>query len=101
MPFFIFRGIDASGMASVRSEIREAHRAYIRIASPECKVIAGGPLVNDAGDSMFGTVLVLEATDREAAGQFLASDPYSKANLFAHTEVDRWQWGLGDLIKVP
>lgn len=101
MPHFIFRGTDAPGMAATRSEIRESHRSYIRTSSPQCRVVAGGPLVNDAGDTMFGTMLILEATDRDAALQFLAGDPYSKAKLFAHTEVDRWQWGLGDLIKAP
>ncbi len=99
MPYFIFRGTDAPGMSSIRSEIREAHRSYIRIASPDCRVVAGGPLVNDAGDTMFGTLLVLEATDRDAAMHFLKDDPYAKAKLFMRTELDRWQWGLGDLVK--
>jgi uncharacterized protein YciI len=99
VPFFIFRGTDGPGGASIRAEIRDAHRAYIRVATPGCRVVAGGPLVDDHGNVMFGTLLVLEAIDRNAAQQFLQGDPYAKAQLFAHTELDRWQWGLGDLIK--
>lgn len=98
MPFFIFRGTDGPNRASIRTASREAHRAYIRVPTADCRVIAGGPLVNDSGDDMFGTMLVLEAADRYAAQRFLQDDPYAKAKLFTRTELDRWQWGLGDLI---
>jgi len=101
MPFFIFRGADGPDGGPIRAEIREAHRAYIRTATQNCRVVAGGPLVNDAGDEMFGTLLVLEASDRKAAQQYLQGDPYAEAQLFARTELDRWQWGLGDLILPP
>lgn len=101
MPFFIFRGIDGPDGAPIRAGIREAHRAYIRVATADCRVVAGGPLVNDLGDEMFGTLLVLEATDRNAVQEFLLGDPYAEAQLFARTEIDRWQWGLGDLVKAP
>ncbi len=63
-----------------------------------CRVVAGGPLVDDQGTAMFGTLLVLEAADRSAAEQFLRGDPYSKAKLFASTALDRWNWGLGNLV---
>jgi hypothetical protein len=99
VPFFIFRGTDRPDRAATRAEIREAHRAYIRKPTPDCRVVAGGPLVDDEGDAMFGTLLVLEATDRNAALRFLQDDPYARAQLFARTELDRWQWGLGDLVK--
>lgn len=101
MPFFIFKGTDCTDGPSIRAEIRESHRAYIRVRTPDCRVVAGGALVNDEGAEMFGTLLVIEAADREAAQQFLQNDPYAKAQLFARTELLRWQWGLGDLIKKP
>lgn len=99
MPFYIFRGVDGPGGGPIRTAIRDEHRAYIRIAKPDCRVVAGGPLVDDRGEKMFGTLLVFEATDREAVLRFLEGDPYAKAQLFAHVDVDRWQWGLGDLVR--
>lgn len=98
MPFYIFRGIDGPDGAAIRTDIREAHRAYIRTSTPECRVVAGGPLVNDHSGEMFGTLLVLEANERGAAQEFLRGDPYAKAQLFIQTELDRWQWGLGNLV---
>ncbi len=101
MPHYIFRGIDGPEGATIRPAIRDAHRAYIRVPSADCRVVAGGPLIDDQGEEMFGTLLVLEAIDRSAALQYLAGDPYAKAQLFARTVLDRWQWGLGDLAKAP
>jgi uncharacterized protein YciI len=101
VPFFIFRGIDKPDGTSIRVEVREAHRAYIRVPTADCRVVAGGPLVDDHGDAMFGTLLVLEASDRSAAQAFLDGDPYARARLFDRTDLDRWQWGLGDLVKAP
>lgn len=95
MPFFIFRGIDGPNGASIRAEVRDAHRAYIRVPAFGCRVVAGGPLVDDGGEAMFGTLLVVEAPDRAAAERFLRGDPYATMQLFARTELDRWQWGLG------
>lgn len=97
MPFFIFRGIDGPDGASIRAEIRTLHQAYIRAPKFGCSVVAGGALVDDEDAAMFGTLLVLEAPDRNAAEQFLAGDPYAGARLFARTELERWRWGLGDL----
>lgn len=95
MPYFVFRGLDREGMLETRQALRERHRAYIREAQPGCRVVAGGPLVDDAGAPMHGSLLVFEAEDRTAAEAFLAGDPYAQASLFRETELHRWQWGLG------
>lgn len=96
MPYFVFTGRDRPGQAEVRSRIRDGHRAYIRKAQPACRVVAGGPLTDDADLEMFGTLLVLEAEDRTAALAFLAADPYAQADLFETTTLHRWRWGLGN-----
>lgn len=96
MPYFVFTGHDRSGKAEVRSNIREDHRAYIRQAQARCRVVAGGPLTDDQDETMFGTLLVLEADDRTAAMAFLAGDPYAKVDLFETTQLHRWRWGLGN-----
>jgi uncharacterized protein len=95
MPYFVFRGLDRDGVAEARAQLREIHRAYIRTPSDDCRVAAGGPLFDDAGEQMIGTVLILEAQDREAALRYLAADPYASVPLFGQTELHRWHWGLG------
>ena len=57
--------------------------------------MAGGPLMDDSGARMAGTLLVFEARDREAVESFVATDPYMGEHIFARTDIWRWHWGLG------
>lgn len=92
---FVFRGLDRPGKAIVRQAIREEHRAYIRRDQPGCRCVAGGPLFDDAGQTMLGTMLIFEAEERAAVETFLAGDPYAGHDLFETVEIYRWNWGLG------
>lgn len=95
MPYFVFYGSDGPGGDEIRARVREAHRLYLRQAQPGARVVLGGPLVEDEGGRMDGTLLVFEADDRAAVQRFVAGDPYAQAGLFARTEIRRWNWGLG------
>ena len=94
--YFMFRGTDRAGAAALRARLRTEHRQYIREPRADCRVVAGGPLVEDDGQRMVGTLLIFEAADRAAVLAFLADDPYLRADIFAETEVQRWNWGLGE-----
>lgn len=96
MPFFIFRGYDVPETSvQIRAAVRPEHRAYIRETHHGVRAVAGGMAVTDSGDETTGTLLILDAPDREAAMCYLAGDPYHAAGLFARIEIDRWDWGLG------
>lgn len=95
MPHFVFRGTDKPQSEALRASLREAHRAYIRCETEDCRTVLGGPLLRESDQQMFATLLVLEAEDRDAALRFLAADPYARAGLFVTTSLDRWHWGLG------
>ena len=95
MPYFVFRGFDGSNGQEIRGRVRPAHRAYIRQEIEGCRAVAGGVLVDDAGERMIGTLLVLDARDRSSAERFLAGDPYAAEGLFERTELVRWEWALG------
>ena len=95
MPYFIFYGSDGPNGDDIRARVREAHRAYIRVAQPGCKLAAAGVLVEDDGGRMDGTLLVFEAQDRAAVERFMAGDPYSLEGLFAKCEIRRWNWVVG------
>jgi uncharacterized protein YciI len=102
MAYYVFQGFDRPGSESLRNRIREAHRVHLRQAFPGCRCLLGGPLTDDA-DQMIGTVLILEADDRDAAGGFIARDPYMLNDLFEETRLTRWRWTLGvpDLSATP
>jgi uncharacterized protein YciI len=95
MAFFVFHGIDKPGMEETRLRVRPAHQARLR-ANPEpgCTAVAGGPLTDDAGEHMVGSLLVFQADDRAAVERFMAGDPYMIEGIFARTEIIAWRWGL-------
>jgi len=95
MPYFVFCAQDKPGMGEARARVRERHRAHIRIAQEGCRCVAGGPLMDEEGTRMNGTLLIFEARDRQAVGRFMASDPYMSENIFAHIDIWQWNWGLG------
>jgi uncharacterized protein YciI len=94
MAYFVFQGVDRPGSAEVRLRTREDHRVHLRQPFPGCRCILGGPLLSDAGQ-MIGTLLVLEAEERDAAEAFVARDPYRLNDLFEETRLTRWNWTLG------
>ena len=85
--FFAIFAVDKPGLLATRMENRPAHRAYgDRYDLPARKII-GVPLTEDDGQTMNGSLLILEAPDRAAAEAYLAGDPYVKAGLFERTSI--------------
>ena len=95
MPYFVFCAHDKPGVEETRVRAREHHRAYIRIVQDGCRCVAGGPLMDDTGARMTGTLLIFEARDRKAVEAFVANDPYMGEKIFARADVWKWNWGLG------
>ena len=95
MPYFVLIGRDRSGTGQLRQSLRPAHQAHFFTPRPDCRGVAGGPLVDDSGEQMVGSLLVFEAVDRAAVERFVAADPYNLANLFETVEIIPWRWGLG------
>ncbi|MDB5458522.1 MAG: hypothetical protein JWO72_263 [Caulobacteraceae bacterium] len=95
MPYFVLIGRDRPGAAEVRQRLRPEHQAYFYAPQPGCRGVAGGPLLDDAGEAMTGTLLVFEATDRAAVDRFFEKDPYNRGGLFEQVDIWPWRWGLG------
>lgn len=86
---FMFHCKDKPGSADVRAANRAAHLEHLE----GCKdrIVAGGPLLNDEGTGMVGSLLLVECADRADAEAFAAADPYAKAGLFESVEIRPWR----------
>ncbi len=95
MPYFVLIGRDRPGTGALRQALRPAHQDHFFRPRADCVGVAGGPLLDDAGEEMLGTLLVFVARDRTAVDRFFAEDPYNTGGLFASVEIIPWRWGLG------
>ncbi|MEA2779453.1 MAG: uncharacterized protein QOK29_997 [Rhodospirillaceae bacterium] len=81
--------LDKSGHGQLRADNRAAHLEYLKKFSAH--VISAGPLLDDAGSAMIGSLLLMEFPDRAAVERFAAEDPYAKAGLFASVRITPWR----------
>lgn len=79
MRFFIYR-VDKPGHEKLRMATRPAHLDYARGLGD--KLVLAGPTLTEDGETMNGSVFLLEAEDREDAEIITAADPYEKVGLF-------------------
>lgn len=86
--------IDKPDSGALRQENRPAHLEYV-VSQDYVKM--GGPLVGDDGETMIGSLLLLDVDNRAAAQAFVDNDPYHKAGLFERIEVQRFKHLLGGL----
>jgi uncharacterized protein YciI len=94
MAYFVLIGRDRAGRLPLRQSLRPAHQAHFFAPQPQCKAVAGGPLLGEDGE-MSGSLLVFDAVDRAAVERFFADDPYNLGGLFETVEILPWRWGFG------
>jgi len=75
--------LDKTGGLEIRMANRPKHVEYL--TSWNDKLIFAGPLLD--GETMIGSLLVLEVADRAEMDKFLTNDPYAKAGLFQSVSV--------------
>jgi len=77
------------GSDDVFAECRPQHLEYL--TENIDKILAGGALLDDAGTSPHGGVIILDTDDREEAEDFIANDPFNRGGLFENVTVTRWR----------
>ncbi|HTI86838.1 MAG TPA: YciI family protein [Alphaproteobacteria bacterium] len=80
---------DKPGSRDLRAATRPTHLEYLQ--SSGTRVVVAGPLVGPDGETMTGSLLIVDVADRAAAESFAAGDPYAKAGLFAKTTISAWR----------
>lgn len=94
MAYFCVYAIDRSGAQELRASLRPSHRQRLREHDHPVAVRIGGPLRSEAGE-MIGTLLVIEAEDRQQVERYFDGDPYVAAGLFESIAIRHFDWGLG------
>ena len=83
---------DKPGSPDIRKANRADHLAYIE----ETGVVSlAGPFIGEDGESMTGSLVVLDVADRAAAEAWAAKDPYALAGLFASVDIRAWRRSVG------
>lgn len=82
---FAFHLTDRTDAGDLRQRVRPEHKAYLaRVAG---HIAFAGPLLTDDGRAMLGSLLVIDFADRAAALAWLAQEPFTRAGLYADTQV--------------
>lgn len=92
MPLYIVYATDKADNLQQRLEQYAAHRAYVEAQDDigRVAVVLSGPLQTDDGTVMMGSMILLDAPDREAVMQFVAENPFNKAGVWESVSVTRF-----------
>jgi len=77
--------MDKAGSSELRQRIRPAHKAYLELV--QSHIAFAGPLVADDGQTMVGSLLVIDFPNRESASAWLSMEPFVQSGLFSSTAV--------------
>ncbi|MBD1549454.1 YciI-like protein [Roseibium aggregatum] len=75
----------------VRLDNRPAHIEFLKDLGDGLK--AAGPFLDDDGN-MTGSLVIIEASNRDEALAISQEDPYAKAGLFESVEIRPWNWAV-------
>ncbi|MDY0241113.1 MAG: YciI family protein [Rhodospirillaceae bacterium] len=92
MLFFV-HCIDKPNRRDVRPANRPAHLEFMKKLGD--KVVLGGPTLAEDGETMTGSVLILDMPDRAAVETLMDNEPYFKAGLFEAVIIRPYKKVLG------
>ena len=72
--------LDKPNSLSLRMATRPKHLEWLKNNMPDAAYV--GPLLDDEGEALVGSLYILEFEDVTAARAWLATEPYYKADLF-------------------
>jgi uncharacterized protein len=82
---YVFRLLDKPDSAALRQRVRPEHKAYL--ADVAGRIAFAGPLTHDDGVTMIASLLAIEFDSRDAAQAWLTDEPFTRAGLYASTEI--------------
>ena len=82
---FVIHCLDGPGALPTRLKHYESHKAYL--SSAPVAIVISGPLLADDGETMIGSLFVVDAADRAAVDRFHDDDPFFQAGVWEHVEI--------------
>lgn len=89
MALYIITCVDKPDSLDLRLATRQAHLDYAQ--GWVDRMLVGGPLLSDDGQTMQGSMLILDLDDPAQVDDYLANDPYNQAGLFESVTVRRYK----------
>ena len=83
---FHIRCKDKPGQMNMRASTRAAHLNYINSFGKS--VLFAGPTSIDDGETITGSIFIIELENINAAEAFAKNDPYRKMGLFETVEIE-------------
>lgn len=96
---FAFICKDKPNHLQLRLDVRPDHVAFLNGLNAEGALKFAGPFLDDDGKPC-GSLVVVEAADKQAASALAAKDPYAKAGLFEAVEIRPWNWVFNNPASV-
>jgi uncharacterized protein YciI len=91
MPLFAIHALDKPDVLALRLEHYAAHRSYVETADiGGVQVVLSGPLQTDDGESMIGSLFIVEAETRNAVTAFTESDPFRIFGVWGPVMISRF-----------
>ncbi len=85
---YILHMIDKPGVLDKRMAALPAHQEYLKDAPIE--VVMSGPLQSDDGETIVGSLYLVEAEGRGDIEAFLARDPLANAGVWDRIDINRF-----------
>lgn len=85
---------DKPNSLGLRTANRPEHLAYLESLGET--LVFAGPFTADDGETMNGSLIVVQATSLEAARKIGADDPFAKAGIFANVDIRPWLWTINN-----
>ncbi len=82
---------DKPDSLQIRLDTRPDHLAFLESLGDALKF--AGPFLGEDGKPC-GSLVMVEAADKEAALVIAGNDPYAKAGLFSAVEARPWVWAV-------
>lgn len=87
---FALTCLDKPDALETRLQTRPAHIEYIRALGDKVKM--GGPLIAEDGETMCGSLILIDADSRAEIEEIAANDPYAKAGVFESVSIQGYKW---------
>lgn len=94
---FVVYAVDKPGALQVRLDNRPAHLEWAAGFMDKIKI--AGPMLGDDGESMAGSMFVVEYDDLESLRALFKNDPYNQAGLFESVTIRPFKALLGEAAQ--